>query len=190
MTVIAGIAQPGKGVLLAADSLSVGGWDAIVRKDPKLFQINAHLAIGFTTSYRMGQILRYHLDEQHVLTDTLTAYVDLYEWTAMVFVPRAREVLAAHGYTKVESQREEGGTFLLGVGDRLLRIESDFAVTDSTEGILATGCGADYAIGAMYALPGATAHKRLTTAIEAATRYSAGCGGPRINAQTKAFQHS
>lgn len=55
MTAIAGLVHDGR-VLVGADSAGVGGWTLTIRKDAKVFA-NGPYVMGFTTSFRMGQIL-------------------------------------------------------------------------------------------------------------------------------------
>ncbi|MFI2358160.1 hypothetical protein OG582_11910 [Streptomyces anulatus] len=57
MTVIVGLVHKGR-VHLGADSAGVSGLQLTVRRDPKAFR-NGPYALGFTTSFRMGQLLRF-----------------------------------------------------------------------------------------------------------------------------------
>lgn len=57
MTAIAGLVHDGR-VLIGADSGGVAGWTLNVRKDSKVFTNGAYV-MGFTTSFRMGQLLRW-----------------------------------------------------------------------------------------------------------------------------------
>ena len=56
MTCIAGLVHDGA-VYLAGDSAGCSGWDLTVRADPKVF-VSGSYVMGFTTSFRMGQLLR------------------------------------------------------------------------------------------------------------------------------------
>jgi hypothetical protein len=57
MTAVVGLVHNGT-VHLGGDSAAPQGWDLIVRADPKVFTVGPY-AIGFTTSWRMGQVLRW-----------------------------------------------------------------------------------------------------------------------------------
>lgn len=57
MTCIVGLVD-GDRVILGGDSAGIAGWHLQLRADEKVFR-NGPYAIGFTTSFRMGQILRY-----------------------------------------------------------------------------------------------------------------------------------
>lgn len=174
MTCIVGIKTP-SGVLLGGDTQGSGGYDKRDRLDGKVFSLGKHrrVAFGFTTSYRMGQIIRYHL----TLPD-LDADADEYEWAVTKFVPAARAAFKEHGYQKIENSREEAGTFLLAVRGRLFTIYDDLQVAEHDAPFAACGCGEDYAIGALHVMEkmkGAPRWK-VRMALEAAARFSSGVG--------------
>ena len=60
MTCIVGWTD-GVQMVMGADSLAASGWDVRVRRDPKLFRLaqpgGPFALVGFTSSYRMGQLL-------------------------------------------------------------------------------------------------------------------------------------
>ena len=63
MTVIVGYVDEENGkVYIGSDSQGVSGDHTINRADPKVF-ISHGITYGFTSSYRMGQILRFHSEE-------------------------------------------------------------------------------------------------------------------------------
>ena len=57
MTAIVGLVQDGS-VYIGADSAGVYGMSLTVRADTKVFRKKKYL-FGFTTSFRMGQLIRY-----------------------------------------------------------------------------------------------------------------------------------
>ena len=59
MTCIVGLVHEGV-VYIGGDSAGVAGLSLTVRADEKVFQ-NGEFLMGFTTSFRMGQLLRYSL---------------------------------------------------------------------------------------------------------------------------------
>ena len=63
MTCIVAVTD-GQTVVIGGDSAGAAGQELRIRADPKVFLVGS-FAIGFTTSFRMGQILRYsaHLPE-------------------------------------------------------------------------------------------------------------------------------
>ncbi len=164
MTCIVGIRHD-NGVLLAGDSVGVnGGGDASMRKDPKVFALNRHVAIGYTSSYRMGQLLRFNL-ALPAIVDAVgdRRSDDAFEWAVKEFIPAARTALKDGGYAQTDSGEERGGFFLLAVRDRLFEVQSDYQVAEPTPVYLATGSGEPFAIGALHALCSPTA-KTITKA--------------------------
>src|SRR5690242_15173484 len=58
MTCIVGLVAADGRVHLGGDSAGIAGYDLTVRKDPKVFRVG-EFAVGFTSSFRMGQLLRF-----------------------------------------------------------------------------------------------------------------------------------
>lgn len=172
MTCIVGIAHEGK-VILGADSAGTNGWlDRRIRADRKVFQ-NGELVFGFTSSFRMGQLLQFELTAPPVLEGQ-----EPYQYAVKALVPAIRATLRAGGWIKTENGRDEGGSFLVGFRGHLFRIGDDFQVGESTENYEAVGCGDSYAMGAMHAASQLPPKERLTAGLEAAAKFSAGVAGP------------
>lgn len=173
MTCIVGIVDEGR-VWLGADSAGVGGYDLTLRKDPKVFR-NGAFIFGFTTSFRMGQLLRYSFDPPELIDkDRVDAFM------AVGFIDAVRECLRKGGYASKKDERETGGTFLVGVAGRLFRVEDDYQVGESLTGYDACGCGEPYARGALYATKNMHAENRINIALRAAEAHSAGVRGPFV----------
>jgi len=172
MTCIVGI-QTDNGVVLGGDSSGNAGWVRMHRADPKVF-VNGAYAIGFTTSYRMGQLIRYaDLPKPLDRVDE-----DLNRFMATDFVDGVRQALKDGGFAKKDAEREEGGTFLAAVSGRLYRIESEYQVGWSLDGYEAAGCGWEIAMGALHATRTLKAETRVTRALEAAAHHSSGVCAP------------
>lgn len=170
MTCIVGIAQGGK-VYLGGDSAGVGGWEVTHRADLKVFK-NGPMVMGFTSSFRMGQLL------QHKLVVPARSAESIEQFLAVTFVDALRECLAGGGWlAKEHVSREDAGTFLLGYAGRLFRVCDDFQIAESLDGFDAVGCGAPYALGALRGLKGTPA-KRLTAALETSAHFSIGVRAP------------
>lgn len=172
MTAIVGLTHDGS-VFIGGDSAGVDGFGSLtVRADAKVFT-NGPYAMGFTGSFRMGQLLRY----------TLTAPQpegDLARFMATTFINAIRETLKDGGWAAKENEREEGGTFLVGVHGRLFCIEGDYQVGEAVDGFAAIGAGQEIALGALYATARSrmNPHRRVRLALEAAERFSAYVRGP------------
>lgn len=176
MTCIVGI-ETDRGVVVGGDSAGVSGLNLTVRADSKAF-VRDDFVFGFTSSFRMGQLLRYAAIDfgKHRPTDG-DARGDPDRWMSTHFIDAVRATLKAGGYARVDSGVESGGCFLVGFAGRLYQVESDFQVGRSALGYEAVGCGGNIAVGAMYAARG-RAEDRVRTALEAAEQFSAGVRGP------------
>lgn len=189
MTCIVGIAVNGA-VIIGADSMAGDGhWNRRVRADRKVFK-NGELIFGFTTSFRMGQLL------EHSLTPPpIQEGMEPYAYAVKLLIPEIRNTLRAGGFMKTENGVESGGNFLVGFRGSLFEVDHDFQVAQSTEHFEAVGCGAQYAMGAMHVAydigfrsrqtPGEArasdvdvARAVLAQGLEAAARFSAGVAGP------------
>lgn len=176
MTCIVGVAD-GKTVTIGGDSAGVGDYDLTVRADEKVFCVG-EFVFGFTTSFRMGQLLRYKLRPPDFYEKQ-----DTFSYMVTSFIENVRTVLKEGGFSKVENGVEKGGTFLVGVRGKLFCVEGDFQVGESAEPFEAVGCGNQIARGAMYALRDRdllTAEDKVLRALSAAERFSAGVRGPFV----------
>lgn len=171
MTCIAGLVHDGK-VYIGGDSAGVGGLDLSIRKDQKVFA-NGDFVMGFTSSFRMGQILRYAFTPPKRHPDK-----DVMEFMVVEFVNALRDSLKAGGFAKKDSEVETAGVFLVGYAGRLFNIEDDYQVGESACGYHAVGCGDGYAKGVLFATEGQDPEARINMALRAAEAHSAGVRGP------------
>jgi hypothetical protein len=174
MTAIAGLAVGG-GVHIGGDSAGVAGWSLNVRSDEKVFRRGPYL-FGFTTSFRMGQLIRYSLAVPKAPKRGLDGFM------ATTFVDALRDCLKRGGWARKENDREEGGTFLVGVRGELYTIQDDYQVATAADGFAAVGSGSDVALGALYATQGRLwrPRQRVRIALAAAERFNAGVRGPFV----------
>jgi ATP-dependent protease HslVU (ClpYQ) peptidase subunit len=180
MTIIVGIQSEGK-VWIGGDSQGSAGWEKTQRADEKVFVAHG-IAYGFTTSYRMGQILRYHAEE--VLSTCRKD--DTMRYVVTCLVPMWRRILTENGFTKTTNGREETGQFLIGVDGQLFSIEADMQVGKPALPYAACGCGFAYALGALHTMTRSgmfldssefKANTMIKNAIGTAIEFSNGCGG-------------
>lgn len=175
MTCIAGLKYD-KGVIIGGDSAGVGGYDLTVRSDTKVFQ-NGPFLMGFTSSFRMGQLLHWTFRGdrlEHPEGMSSEAFM------STVFVNAVRQCLKDGGYARKNNEEEIGGTFLVGYRRELFVVESDYQVGIPEDGYAAVGCGAQIALGALFASRVYEDHPeaRVLQALEAAERFSAGVRRP------------
>jgi ATP-dependent protease HslVU (ClpYQ) peptidase subunit len=171
MTCIVGLVHNGR-VLIGADSAGVSGWDVSIRADRKVF-LNSGFIMGFSSSFRMGQLLAVKLSPPRYHADT-----DLWRYMVGEFVEAARACLRAGGFSRVDNQVESGGDFLVGFRGRLFRVESDFQVGESVEGFDAIGAGQSYALGSLTETGHIDPGERVLRALRSAARFSLGVKGP------------
>lgn len=173
MTCIAGLVHNGA-VYLGGDSAGVAGSSLTRRADVKVFR-NGDFVFGFTSSFRMGQLLH------HAFAPPVPkAGEDLERFMSTRFVDAVRECLKKGGFAREVNDRELGGTFLVGYKDRLFCIASDYQVGETLDQYDAVGAGEDIAKGALYVLHGADIHPedKLRIALEAAERWSGAVCAP------------
>lgn len=175
MTAIAGLIHEGK-VYIGGDSAGVSGWDLTIRSDPKVFTVGPFV-IGYTSSFRMGQLLRFRFVPPEHHED-----VDTYRYMVCDVVDAFRQAFKDGGYAKRENERETAGAFLVGYRGRLFTVEDDYQVGEPADSYAACGCGDNQALGVLYATRDRKmdAEARLRLALSAAEHHSAGVRGPFV----------
>lgn len=172
MTCIIGLVDKGS-VYMGGDSAGVSGLSISVRSDEKVFT-NGPFLMGFTSSFRMGQLLRYKFTcpQQTVDQDDMTYMV-------VTFVDAVRELFADNGYGSMgDKSPNKGGTFLVGYKGTLYTIDSDFQVGKVELQYDSVGCGSDIALGSLFTSSGKKPEVRIQLALEAAAKFSAGVVAP------------
>jgi ATP-dependent protease HslVU (ClpYQ) peptidase subunit len=169
MTCIVGIAD-GKSVLIGGDSAGVAGYAVTVRADTKVFT-NGPMVFGFTSSFRMGQLLR------HALSIPKHFEGDVDKWLCSDFINAVRQCLKDGGYATTKDGADRGGCFLVGYRGRLYQVDSDFQVGEPVDQYAAVGCGEDYAQGNLFSSTGPP-EARIRQALDAAAHFSGGVTGP------------
>lgn len=173
MTCIVGLVHEGS-VYMGADSAGVSGYDLSIRADEKVF-VNDNFLMGFTSSFRMGQLLRYsfvpplhHPDE------------DLNKYFVVNFINAVRKCFKDGGYVRIKDDEETGGQFLIGYEGQLFNVDSDFQVGRPLDPYDAVGSGANIALGVLYATEdsGLTPEQRIELALTAAEHHNAGVRAP------------
>jgi hypothetical protein len=175
VTCIVGLVA-GQKVWIGGDSAGVSGWDMVVRADAKVFRVGAFL-MGFTSSFRMGQLLRHSFVPPHHPEG-----VDDERFMVTTFVDAVRNCLKTGGFARTENSVESGGMFLVGYRGKLYRIEDDYQVGVAADCADAVGCGWSSARGSLHTsgrlVPNIKPEQRVRWALEAAERCSAGVRGP------------
>lgn len=171
MTCIVGLVEAGR-VYIGGDSAGVDHYSITAMAEDKVFS-NGGFVFGFTTSFRMGQLLRYRFKPPHRDEGR-----DLMAYMVTDFIDAIRQTLKESGYAKKEGDRESGGTYLVGHKGRLFRIEDYYSIIESANGYDACGCGEEIARGSLYSTVGLLGEERVLQALRAADHHSAGVCAP------------
>jgi len=173
MTCVIGLVHQEK-IYIGADSAGVDSdLSLVARDDPKVFR-NGDFVIGFTSSFRMGQILRFKFKPPQRYEGTID-----YEYMVTEFVDEVRNCLKDGGFARVKENQESGGTFMVGYRKSLYTIFDDFQVGINRCGFAACGCGQMLALGAMAANAHLTdPEARILNALEIAEMFNAGVRRP------------
>jgi ATP-dependent protease HslVU (ClpYQ) peptidase subunit len=175
MTCVVGLVEDGV-LLIGADSAGVDShYNIEKRADSKVFRSGPYL-MGYTTSFRMGQLLRFALKPPAPPDKN----GDLFRFMVTDFIDSVRTCFAEGGYQQKKDEREAGGTFIVGVKNRLFQIENDYQVGIPHNPYAAVGCGWAYALGSLATsshceIPPKT---RVKLALQAAAEFNGGVCPP------------
>jgi ATP-dependent protease HslVU (ClpYQ) peptidase subunit len=181
MTCIVALKKNGV-VYMAGDSAGVSGLDIRQRSDPKVFKVQNFL-IGYTSSFRMGQLLRYKLK----VPKQKPSQSDFY-YMCTTFIDSVRETLKQGGYSYVCSNKESIGTFLVGYKREIYTVCDDMQVAHHADDFDSVGCGDNYALGALAMLTTYTSlnpHTILDNALAVAAKFSGGVSAPFVILSSK-----
>ncbi|MFA5584618.1 MAG: hypothetical protein WDA09_10430 [Bacteriovoracaceae bacterium] len=174
MTCIVGWAEKDN-VWIGGDSAGVAGYSLTQRADEKVFK-KGEFIFGFTSSFRMGQLIRYKLD-----IPRMEEGQDIDDFLHTKFLDSIIHCFKANQFARLENNEIKGGTFLFGFRGRLYQVEGDFQIGKQYFNFDAVGCGQDIALGCLFGLSKTTIMRpedRLMVALEAAETYSAGVRKP------------
>lgn len=124
-----------------------GSADSIkeTRLDPKVFTYN-HMLFATSGSFRMRDVLMYELD-----VPKLKPGEDIDRYIRTTVINAIRDLFIEKGIcTKTdESDLNCPGDILIGIKNRIYKIESDFQVGEINKSYIAIGCGSREAMGAI-----------------------------------------
>jgi len=133
MTCIAAVVKDGH-VWMAGDLLGSNGFTKKVYPDTKVF-VNGDFILGFTSSFRMGQILQYNwqqpprlegmADREYIQTDVIESF---------------RSCLNDFGFGEMLNGEHQGGNFLIGYKGCLYEMQNNFSILKN-ENLCAIGSG-------------------------------------------------
>jgi len=175
MTCIVGYIE-NKKLYMGADSAGVSGKDITIRKDTKLFR-NSKFLIGYTSSFRMGQLLRFKLKVPKQKTNQKN-----YEYMCTTFIDAVRKCLKDGGYSDIDNNKENIGTFLVGYKNKLYSIHNDLQVGESADNFDSVGCGENYAKSALeiLRLTKLEPKEKVERALKVAVKFNGGVRPPFV----------
>jgi ATP-dependent protease HslVU (ClpYQ) peptidase subunit len=140
--------------------------------------------MGFTTSFRMGQILM--ADERFKVRVQREKETD-YEYMVSAFIPSIQDLFDKGGFLEEKNKTKTGGTFLVGYKGNLYCIEDDFQVAELNDNFNVCGCGESYALGSLFSTKktNMSSAERIYDALETAEYFSAGVRKPFIILKSK-----
>jgi ATP-dependent protease HslVU (ClpYQ) peptidase subunit len=173
MTCIVGyLDSANKRMYIAGDTLGSTTTTKSERIDTKVFIKEKKMLMGFTTSYRMGQLLHWKFKLPNHPAKMST---DEYMYT--LFIDEVIKLFTENGYAKVESNQNSGGTFIVLYQGKLYCIEEDYQIAKPLEHFTACGCGESYAHAAISAFEMSDNFDlefKLENSIKIASKYSTG----------------
>jgi len=177
-TCIVGIVEEGI-VWMGGDSAGVSYLDTLRRADVKVFLRKGKepMIMGYTSSFRMGQLLRFKLEIPERSRDK-----DVYEYMVTDYIDAVRKCFKDGGFGITKNEERSGGTYLVGYAGRLFTIYDDFQVAENMLPYASCGCGEDYAMGVLYATSDTNTlpQNRIRLALECAEEFSGGVKGPFV----------
>lgn len=150
----------GTSSFIAGDKLGSNGFTKSIQTEPKVFEkefirINDDagltrtkevMAIGYTTSFRMGQLLTYNLNlPQQDSHETFPQYL------VLKVIPIIRQMFKDEWGSRDTSQDVGGGQFIILHNHTIYEVQEDFAVLQPKTQITAVGSGTYHAIASMSA---------------------------------------
>lgn len=132
-------------VYIIGDSAAVANYEITARRDLKVFK-NGPFVMGFTSSFRMGQLL---MSSKFKPKRQIFGQTD-YDYMITTFIDTVRDLFKNNGFGT--GADENGGSFLVGYRGKLYTIECDFQVGENIDCYDAVGCGESFAKGAMEVL--------------------------------------
>ena len=143
MTVIIGYAD-GKNVWMVGDDVACNGEFSECISGSKVFKLNDNMLIGYTSSFRMGQILQYGIK-----IPSIKKGEDVDKYMRTYLVDKIIYAFEKANYSKISDNEAKGGTFIIGFLGRIFTVQDDFSVVEYKSPFASVGCGYQYALASM-----------------------------------------
>jgi len=125
MTCIVGYVEDGT-VYMGSDSAGSDWFTYTVRQEPKVFKRpgdRGEMIIGYTSSFRFGQLLEHALE-----IPIQPKNMNDHKYMVTSFMDAVRKCLGDGGFKKTKNDNEQGGTCLIGYHGKLWEMEDDFQI--------------------------------------------------------------
>lgn len=166
-------------VWIGGDSLGSNFYTKKAQTPSKVFRhdLFKNVIMGGTTTFRHLDLLKY--------SEEIFDKIDFYEKSTLdhkymvtKFVPKVMN-LFRNGVLS-ENDKDRGGNFIIGAGNKLFEIQCDYSVLEPTSGMCAVGCGEEVAMGSMLTTRDMdiSPEKRIEIALRAAETYCCGVQRP------------
>ena len=137
MTLIIGVdftLDKNKYLYMAGDKCGSDGFTKDLYVKPKIFKRD-DLAFGYTSSFRMGQILEYAKISKDLPNwkEEKNVYTSFVDW--------AKTAMKDGGYLQEDKGVAKGGNFIFYNGKTLYEVQNDFSILVPEDGLLAVGSG-------------------------------------------------
>lgn len=132
-------------VVLAGDKKGSNGYTADIVKEPKVFR-NKDFMIGYTSSFRMGQILKHVWTPPQRKIDQTT---DNYMYCDVV--NSLRKTMKDNGFLNTDN-KDKSGTFIIVYENRIFLHQDEFSLLEFESKVTACGCGEDFAVASVTTL--------------------------------------
>lgn len=172
MTCIAAMVK-GEHVWMAGDLMGSNGFTKKVYPDSKVF-VNGDFIIGYTSSFRMGQLLQYNWEQP----PRLEGMTDR-EYIQLDVIESMRDCFNTFGYGIKDGLEHSGGNFLLGYRGCIYEMQDNFSILKHDD-FAAVGSGQYHAEAALHLLtsnPLIEPAEALQTAIETAAQFTTSVSG-------------
>lgn len=128
-------------IVMGGDSAASSDFHITRYAQPKVFQVNDQLLLGFAGSFRQADILRHKLE-----VDPFEGR-DLHGYLATHVVDKIRKLAKKNGLTN-----DDSGPLLLGIRKKLFVVDVDYHIGQCRDPYAAIGCASEYALGAFHSM--------------------------------------
>lgn len=172
MTCIVAVEENGR-VVIGGDRMGSNSHTGSSVSHSKVFNVG-EITIGYTSSFRMGQLLQYALEVPEIEDGT-----DIDKWVSINLMQAIRKAYKDNGWDKEKDGEATNGSFLLVAKNRVYEIQTDYSYIRNISGEYAIGSGADYALGSLRSTRGKMPiEARVIESLESAAEYVLSVAAP------------